>query len=172
MERFGDVVLDHWRSEEGGRDDIGAFSMWFMNSEWDDLIASDSASERLGWDIYGTLKQLYDFPDRVPLDWVRSQVDRAIGEYGRAPRFGTVTVIVAPASVNAMRSVRRSSGSKVSTRPGIVPYVLDVAHATEAVDLPLLRDVPTGGIGRFGGIGIRNVNDEWIPANLTVAINH
>jgi hypothetical protein len=82
--RFVDDLLTQWRNPAGGRDDIGTFNIWFMNAAWDDLMASDSASERLGWDIYGTLKQYNDFPDRVPHSWVREQIDRAILDYGIA----------------------------------------------------------------------------------------
>lgn len=79
--RFADDLLTQWRNPAGGRDDIGTFNRWFMNSAWDDLMATDSASERLGWDIYGTLKQYNDFPDRIPHSWVREQIDRAISDY-------------------------------------------------------------------------------------------
>ena len=41
----------------GGELPTGAFIQWFNSVEWDDLIASDSESDRAVWDIQNILYQ-------------------------------------------------------------------------------------------------------------------
>lgn len=44
---------------------IESFRQWFMSSEWETLMASNSAALHLGWDIENILFQLQDYPEHV-----------------------------------------------------------------------------------------------------------
>ena len=60
----------------GGSLDIGSFRKWFMNVAWEDLMASDSAALRLGWDIQNILYQHEDYPEDVPEQVVIDEIVR------------------------------------------------------------------------------------------------
>lgn len=73
----------------GGSLDIGSFRKWFMNLEWEALMASDSAALRLGWDIQNILYQHEDHPEDVPERTAIDEIRRLWQVYDHA--FGRIT---------------------------------------------------------------------------------
>ncbi len=67
LQRTDPLVMLSARVEAlaGGSLDIGSFKMWFMSVEWERLMAADSDTLRLGWDIQNILYQHEDHPDNV-----------------------------------------------------------------------------------------------------------
>ncbi len=68
----------------GGSLDIRSFRKWFMNLEWEDLMASDSAALRLGWDIRNILYQHEDHPEDVPEHRAIEDIERILHVYENA----------------------------------------------------------------------------------------
>jgi hypothetical protein len=66
---------------EGGSLDIGAFNTWFMSSEWEARMASNSSALRLGWDIQNILYEWQDFPDTIPAWRVARNIREAMSRY-------------------------------------------------------------------------------------------
>jgi hypothetical protein len=64
----------------GGRASIGAFNTWFMNSEWEARMASDSAALRLGWRIQNLLYTWEDSNDMVTAEWILESIGAFLDE--------------------------------------------------------------------------------------------
>lgn len=67
---------------EGGELEIGEFNTWFMNSQWEARMASNSSALRLGWDIQNILYEWQDFPDVIPAWRVAKEIREAMNTYG------------------------------------------------------------------------------------------
>jgi hypothetical protein len=66
---------------EGGSLEIGAFSDWFMSSEWEARMANNSSALRLGWDIQNILYEWQDFPETIPTWRVVRNIRDAMSHY-------------------------------------------------------------------------------------------